>query len=80
MKEMSIEGRVEAHASMDIQRYINDFDLVMIAPHLQYLKSEIEEICEKNGKKAVFVPSQSYGSMDGVSIMNFALEIMKEES
>lgn len=51
---------------------IKGTDVVLLAPQISYKKDQVEKICEPNHVPYVVVDRQSYGSMDGGTVLKEA--------
>ena len=63
----------------EIEDYIEDRDIVLLGPHLKYLEDDIkDEICEY-GVPYYFIPDQFYSTLNGVKVVEFAIEKLEEK-
>ena len=77
MTLMNIEGEIKARAITDTPTYLNEVDIVLIAPQAQFLKTRVEEMCAKKDIPVGLIDPADYGEMNGEKIINFALSLMK---
>jgi PTS system cellobiose-specific IIB component len=68
-----LTGEIIARPAADMFDYINDIDIIMVAPHVTYLLKDVEDLCKKYNKKCVVIPGDLYGKMDGEKIVDLAL-------
>ncbi|MBU0577898.1 PTS sugar transporter subunit IIB [Patescibacteria group bacterium] len=60
-----------ARSDDEISIFIDDVDMVLLAPQVAYIEDEIRKLCEQKGKKMAVIPGDVYGSMNGVELTNF---------
>ena len=65
-----------ARSDSVIEDYIEDVDVILIAPHLSYLLDDLEDIADEHDVPLVMIPKKAYGDMDGAAILQIALEEM----
>ncbi len=75
-KAEGIEVNVIARSDSVIEDYIEDVDVILIAPHLSYLLDDLEDIADEHDVPLVMIPKKAYGDMDGAAILQIALEEM----
>lgn len=69
------EIELDARGDSAIDDYINDIDLLLVAPHLGFIYDDLKEVAEEHNVKIAMIPSESYGTMDGNAIVDFIQEI-----
>lgn len=72
-----IEVSVIARSDSVIEDYIEDVDVILIAPHLSYLMDDLEELVDEYDVPIAMIPKKAYGDMDGDAILDLALEEME---
>ena len=60
-----IEAEIMARPASDLDNYIDQVDIVLLAPQVSYMKDDIAAICEAHQKPLVEIPMIVYGRMDG---------------
>lgn len=60
-------------ASMEIVDYIDETDIVLVAPNVLYEIEEIRETCTQHGIIPVILPMELYGRMDGETLRVFII-------
>lgn len=63
----------EARSEAQLQDYLDEIDVLLIGPHLAYMKNDIEESTNGHKIKVEVIPQSIYGMLDGVK----ALELIK---
>ena len=56
-----------------LERYINDYDVILVGPQLSHKYDFIKGEADKVNKPTVLLTSDIYGSMDGATVMKQAL-------
>lgn len=72
-KKEKMELSAEARSEAQLQEYINDIDILLIGPHLAYMKEDIIKEVEGHDIKVEVIPQMIYGMLDGPK----ALELIK---
>jgi PTS system cellobiose-specific IIB component len=67
--------QIIAKASMEIVDYIENVDIVLVAPNVLYEMEDIREICEEHNIVPVILPMELYGRMDGDAIRLFIMNL-----
>ena len=60
-------------ASMEIVDYIEETDIVLVAPNVLYEIEDIRETCTQHGITPVILPMELYGRMDGNALRVFII-------
>jgi PTS system cellobiose-specific IIB component len=60
-------------ASMEIVDYIDETDIVLVAPNVLYEIEDIRETCTQHGITPVILPMELYGRMDGEGLRVFII-------
>ncbi|MDU5509300.1 PTS sugar transporter subunit IIB [Enterococcus gilvus] len=64
---------MEAIGVDKLERYINDYDVILVGPQLSHKYDFIKGEADKVDKPTVLLTSDIYGSMDGATVMKQAL-------
>ncbi|EOH75855.1 PTS sugar transporter subunit IIB [Enterococcus malodoratus] len=64
---------MEAIGVDKLERYIDDYDVILVGPQLSHKYDFIKGEAEKADKPTVLLTSDIYGSMDGATVMKQAL-------
>ena len=59
--------------------YIEDRDIVLLGPHLKYLEDDIKDEIIEYGVPYYFIPDQFYSTLNGVKVVEFAIEKLEEK-
>lgn len=72
-KEKGIDVNIEAHPVGSIDQYGDKADVILLGPQVRY---ELKKVKGKYPEKPVEVINmQDYGMMNGVKVLDFALEL-----
>ena len=74
----NVDLELDARSDSAIDDYINDIDLLLVAPHLSFMYDDLKSYAKENGVHIAIVPKEAYGSMDGNAILDFMLEEMEK--
>lgn len=61
----------------EMEKYINNYDVVLVAPQIRYKEKFISSLAAARNKGYAFIDGVSYGRVDGNSVLNQALSFMK---
>ncbi|MBL1229177.1 PTS sugar transporter subunit IIB [Enterococcus sp. BWB1-3] len=64
---------MEAIGVDKLDRYINEYDVILVGPQLSHKYAFIKGEADKLNKPAVLLTSDIYGSMDGATVMKQAI-------
>lgn len=64
---------MEAIGVDKLDRYINDYDVILVGPQLSHKYDFIKAEADKLNKPSVLLTSDIYGSMDGATVMKQAI-------
>ena len=79
MEKRRMKGTIQARAITEVPEYINQVDVVVIAPQAQFLKERVKEICTKKGKIWGLMSPTLYGTMDGDKALDFDLSLQTQK-
>lgn len=64
---------MEAIGVDKLDRYITDYDVILVGPQLSHKYDHIKTEADKLNKPSVLLTSDIYGSMDGATVMKQAI-------
>lgn len=64
----------KAKSETEVKDYLNETDLLLVAPHLKYMIDDVKTECESLGVKYGIIPQKVYGSLDGKGLIKVAKE------
>lgn len=76
VKAKGVDATIDAVPATQVNKVINDFDIVMLGPQVRTQKKSIEELA--NGKPVVLIDMRDYGMMNGEKILDFAIKTIEE--
>ena len=74
-KEKGLEMSVQARSDSEIDNYIEDVDLIMVGPHLEYVMDELEEYTEEYPVKIALMKPEYYSALDGAKAIEHILSL-----
>lgn len=75
-KARGLEVNVIARSDSVIGDYVEDVDVILVAPHLSYLLDDLAWVTDEYNVPLTMIPKQAYGDMDGDAILDLALAEM----
>lgn len=62
----------------ELERKINDWDVVLIGPQVGHKLKYVKEICESNNKPYTVIDKDVYGAMDGATVAKMAIILYRK--
>ena len=78
-KDKGLNLDIVARSDTAIDDYIEEIDLLLVAPHLSFMVDDLKQYCKDEHVKLAIVPKEAYGNMDGNAIVDFIINTMKSE-
>ncbi len=75
-KAKGVDATIDAMAATQVQKVIDDFDIVMLGPQVRTQKKNIEALA--NGKPVVLIDMRDYGMMNGEKVLDCAIKTIEE--
>lgn len=75
-KEKEIDVDIKSTSEYEINRYIDEADIVLIAPQIRFLENKVRKLVESKEIKVETVDSVAYGRMQGDQILIQALSLI----
>lgn len=75
----AIEITVEAHSQTELADYIEDFDVVLVGPHLRFMFDDLKKMTDKYDKPIDILDQLTYGTLNGEKAVTLALQLLVEE-
>ncbi|RXT55696.1 PTS sugar transporter subunit IIB [Lacticaseibacillus chiayiensis] len=73
-KKAKADLEFKARSDSELDDYLKENDLLLIAPHLKYMLKDAAKEAAPFGVKVAIIPQKVYGSLDGASLVKFAEE------
>ncbi|NPV44141.1 MAG: PTS sugar transporter subunit IIB [Firmicutes bacterium] len=67
--------KVDANAIENLEKIIDDYDVILVAPQIRYKEPYVKNLCKERGKPYIVIPPAVYGLVDGVKILDLAMGI-----
>ncbi len=78
-KNHNEEISIQAVAGMELVDYIEQVDIVLVAPNILYMWDDIESTCKDHDIEPIIIPSKYYGNMDEESIRELILSLKQKK-
>jgi|GEM_PF-8368 len=69
---------IKALPSYMLQSVIDDYEVVLVAPQIEYSYETIQDLCEKHDVRCLLVSYADYGHMDGETVIGLARQLLEE--
>lgn len=76
-KEKGMEIGVKARSDSEVEEYIEEIDLLLVGPHLRYMKEDLEEIAGPYNVPVSIIEEEAYGSLDGAAVLEKICELLE---
>jgi PTS system cellobiose-specific IIB component len=76
-KKRGYDAHVEAVSEAEVESMIEDFDVLLIGPHLDYIAEELRSITESFNVPMAIISKETYGALNGEAALDEALAIIK---
>ena len=74
---LNADDEAKAMRYSQLDKYIDEFDVVLIAPQIETAKEEIEKLCQQHAVACGMISYEDFGCMDGESVAKQALDILQ---
>lgn len=74
IKRLGIDMSVVARSESELENYVDDIEVVMIGPHLEYKLEEVNEIVEGTEIKVILMKPGYYSVLSGELAIKHLLE------
>lgn len=75
-QEQDFEVDIKAIAEVDLKKYENDMDVLLLGPQVRFLLNKIKKQLEPKGIPVEVIDSINYGTMNGKAVLTQAIELM----
>lgn len=69
---------VMARSETEVAHFKKDIDVLLVGPHLAYLKDELESIVKDEDVKVALIDKEAYGMLDGTEGVKTVLRLLNE--
>jgi len=69
---------IDAKSQSVVEDVIEDYDVLLLGPHYESHLDEFEEIAKPYDIVVAVIPQSIYGALDGVGLVDFALQKLKQ--
>jgi len=77
-KKKNIEAVINAYSEAKLDQFINDADIVLLAPQVRFKKDSFEQKYKAVGIPFLVIETVDYGMMNGEKVLDVALEVLKK--
>lgn len=77
-KSIGLDVNIEAIGESEIEDYIEEKDIILIAPHLKFMEREIKEKLGQYGVPYIFIPPEYYSKLDGEKTLKLAIDSIEK--
>lgn len=77
MEHCEEEDRIKASSIGNMERFIKDFDVVIVAPQVDFARNQISDLCKKYNKPFAYLGEKVFGTMDGKAALKIAQDLME---
>lgn len=78
-KRKGVEISIIARSEAELKRHLNTIQILLIGPHLSYMKKDIEREVEGHDIKVEVIPQKIYGTINGEQALTLVLNLMEGE-
>ncbi|MGK4188239.1 PTS sugar transporter subunit IIB [Rothia koreensis] len=78
-KDMGLDVDIIARSESEISEYLNQIDVLMIGPHLEYLFDDIDSYIGDADIGVVLMKPDYYSTLDGKAALEQMLEVFDED-
>lgn len=76
-KARGIEIGIKARSDSVVEDYIDDIDLLLVGPHLDYMLKDLEKIAKPHDVEVRLISREAYGTLDGEAVLAVIEDILK---
>jgi PTS system cellobiose-specific IIB component len=76
-KTKGIEVDIEAFPEGQMDKHLDNVDVVLLGPQVGYTITKAKKVCEPKGIPVDVIPMVDYGMMNGAKVLDFALNLIK---
>lgn len=75
-RKLGFDVDSEANSYAQLSEFVDEFDIVMVAPQVKFNENIISEICEEHHKKYVMIDPLAYASLNGNKVFGQVQEAL----
>lgn len=76
-KERGIEIDVSAYPANEMDMHLDGVDVALLGPQVRYILDHARAQCAAHGVPLDIIPMKDYGTVNGVNVLNFALDLVE---
>ena len=74
-KGRGIEVDIKAHPANELDQHLDEADVALIGPQVQFMFQQIEAKCKEKHVPVAVIPMREYGTVNGEQVLDLALEV-----
>ncbi len=74
----NLQAHIEAIPYQDVNRYLNDTNVILLGPQVRFKLNDMKKIGEKNNIEVAVIDTIKYGRMDGKGVLEDAIKLMSK--
>lgn len=78
-QERGIEAEVNAYSYSDVEKYVDQADVMLLGPQIRFKKAEFEKKYADKNTPFVVIDTLDYGRMNGEGVLNVALQAIENK-
>lgn len=78
-KKKKIPMQAAAKSQNDIEDYLSNADVLLIGPHLAYLKEDLEKKCKPYNIPVEIIPKNVYAALNGAKLLDQVIAMLNME-
>lgn len=75
-EKQGVEAEINAVAEIEINKYSDSVDVVLLGPQVRFLLSKVKAALEPKGIPVEVINSIDYGTMNGENVLKRAIELI----
>ncbi len=68
-KDKGKDVSVKARSDSELDEYLEEIDLLLVGPHLQYMLGDLEASAKPFNVPVALIPEDAYGSLNGEAVL-----------
>lgn len=68
ISKMNVDMEIKAVSDSEVNEYLNDYDILMVGPHLRYKLDQLKKIADPLGVEVRIIDEEIYGAIDGEAL------------
>lgn len=78
-KEKGKDADIAAFPITELERMVDQIDVALLGPQVGFQLSKAKSICEPQGVPVDVIPMADYGMCNGMNVLKFAYQLVKNK-